>query len=88
LLQDNWISVRKKNTVDLQQQCKEKKESIQKLEEVIRELEAKIDTLMETNETPEFIENRKSSQELRRQLLREIQMYTPTTSYDQEETQS
>ena len=88
MLQDNWISVRKKNTVDLQQQCKEKKESIQKLEEVIRELEAKIDTLMETNETPEFIENRKSSQELRRQLLREIQMYTPTTSYDQEETQS
>jgi len=45
----------------------------------------------EANKTPETIEDRKSSWELRKYLLREIypiQMYTPAASYDQEERQS
>ena len=61
---------------------------MQKLEEEIRELEAKIDTLTEIKEMPEPSEDRKSLPELRKQLLQEIQMYTPTTSYYQEDTQS
>jgi len=75
---------------DLQQKCYEKKEHIRRLEEEIRELEAKINIPKEPNETPES-ENGKSSRELRKHLLREIspiQMYTPAASYDHEERQS
>jgi len=76
---------------DLQQQCYERKENIRRLEEEIRELEAKIDIPKEANETSEPIEDRKSSRELRKYLLREtspIQMYTPAASYDHEERQT
>jgi len=48
--------------VDLQQQCYEKKENIRRLEEEIRELEAKINIPKEANEMPESPENGKSSQ--------------------------
>jgi len=43
---------------DLQQQCYEKKESIWRLEEEIRELEAKIDIPKEANETSEPIKDK------------------------------
>jgi len=72
---------------DLQDQCRRTKENIQKFEE-IREFEAKIDSWAETQETSDLKEDRKSSQEERKQLLQETQMYTPTTSYNQKETQS
>jgi len=45
---------------DLQQQCYEKKESIRRLEEEIRELEAKIDISTKANETSELTEDRQS----------------------------
>jgi len=45
---------------DLQQQCYEKKESIRRLEQEIRELEAKIDIPTEANETSEPTEDRQS----------------------------
>ena len=88
MLQDNYTCIRKMNTVDLQQRGKEKEEYIQKLEEEIRKVTTKNDTLTETNETSDLIEDRKSSLELRKQLLQEIQMYTPTNSHNQEGTQS
>jgi len=77
--------------IDLQQQCYEKKENIQRLEEEIREIEAKINIPKEANKTPESPKNGKSSRELRKHLLREIspiQMYTPASSYDHEERQN
>jgi len=68
-----------------------REESIRRLEEEIRELEVKIDTLKEANETSELIEDRELSRKQKKYLLREtslIQMYIPTTSYYQKERQS
>jgi len=80
-----------KRHADLQQECYEKKENIRRLEEEIRELEAKIDIPKEANETSEPTEDRKSSREPRKHLLREIspiKMYIPAASYDHEKRQS